>query len=971
MHWGSLPIRKETTNYSIHFYIYTAMANHKIYYLLLFFLLPFSFLGAQNGVADQLLKATFHPSPQSAAYARYGEYPVDHSTGVPKIEIPIYTLNTGDYELPISISYHASGIKVLDVSGPVGLGWTLNAGGVITRTVCGAPDFEGFNYRMFFKSKADVEKRLSESAMEPRLWNRVFAGVPEYDSESDRYSYNFAGKAGMFRYNVYNETPFTIPHEPIKIERTSKGYKVIDTDGTTYYFEAKESCRSPQMNIYTSAWYLTKIETAGRKNVITLSYTPGDSYIIRYRSQFLHKGNVVTYSEGMGQDYVANETTGNFGGDVSMPIYLYQVPMLSSISWNNVNITFSYAKDRLDTQKERLTSITVKDNNSTVKHVTFNNNAYFGNHSSNYRMKLGSLSMKGNTTNTIADNYTFSYDTSTPPDHYNASNAGAPANSYCREDYWGYYNGTQNYNMIPDGVFPASGLADRNASPLHMQMCMLKTIQYPTGGSTTFNFETNRTGAYSYIGGLRVAEIINKDHNGTILEQKTYEYGRGEATMEILNELFSYEDYFLYFIRQANGAYQCRGNLHQIAVASPILPLTGWSGSPVFYNEVTEYKGLRSANVGKTVYRFTQDFESSYPGAEEEDVPVPVPLRFYSGLYNNDEGLVPALLKEKTLYKNNNGTYVKQLSEEYEYTELVPPNDSISIGVRLGRLGIGVIYYENVLSSCAPYSSLDEFYNSIVYTNVRGYRKLRKLTSVKTTDYERNVVATRTYQYDPQLRCLQPITETTTNSDEDNYTTKTYYPFQQAGTVYSNMTAKNYVDTPIKKEKYCNSALLSTDLTTYQQVGDKFLPDNISQQKGNNVSRVLVRCERYDSKGNPQYLTTLDNRKIVILWGYNYRYPIARIEGLTYSEVTAKVSESTISSIASGTAPTQAQLDNIRSSLSNALVTTYTYAPSVGITTETAPNGYKKTYSYDVMGRLSQIADTNGTVETYQYQYKQ
>ncbi|MEI3470078.1 MAG: hypothetical protein V8Q76_16275 [Bacteroides intestinalis] len=63
------------------------------------------------------------------------------------------------------------------------------------------------------------------------------------------------------------------------------------------------------------------------------------------------------------KDYVANETTGNFGGDVYMPIYLYQVPMLSSISWNNVNITFSYAKDRLDTQKERLTSITVKDNN--------------------------------------------------------------------------------------------------------------------------------------------------------------------------------------------------------------------------------------------------------------------------------------------------------------------------------------------------------------------------------------------------------------------------------------------------------------------------------------------------------------------------------------------------------------------------------------------------------------------------------
>lgn len=945
--------------------------NHKIYYLLIFCLFPLSFLRAQSGVADQLLKATFHPSPQSAAYTRYGEYPVDYSTGVPKIEIPIYTLNTGDYELPISISYHASGIKVLDVSGPVGLGWTLNAGGVITRTVCGMPDYEGSNYRMFFKNMKDVERNLSQSAMEPMLWNRVFANAPEYDYESDRYGYNFAGKAGIFRYNVYNETPFTIPHEPIKIERTTNGYKIIDTDGTTYHFEAKELCFSPTLYSYSSAWYLTKIETAGRKNVITLSYTTGDTYTIRYRSQYLHRGNEVTYSQGTGQQYIAHETNGGFGGEVSMPRYSYNVPMLSSICWNNVNITFSYTKDRLDTQKERLNSITVKDNNSIVRYVTFNNNMYFGSRPSNYRMRLAGLSIKGNTTDGITDNYVFSYDATTPPEHYNAALTGNASETYCREDYWGYYNGTQNYNMIPTGVFPSSGLADRAASPLYMQMCILKSIQYPTGGSTTFNYETNRTGTKSYIGGLRIMEIINKDHNGIILEQKTYEYELEEATMEILDELFAYDDYFLYFIRQENGAYQSIGKLHQIAVASPILPLTGWSGSPVFYGKVTEYSGNKSFNTGKTVYKFIQDFESSYPGAEIYDTPIPIPLRFYSGLYNNDEGTVPALLKEKTFFKNDNGTYVKQLTEEYEYTELVPPHDSISIGVRLGRMGIGVIYYENSPSSCAPYASMDEFYNSIVYTEVRGYRKLRKLTSVKTTDHERNVVTTRTYQYDPQLRNLQPITAVTVNSDGDNYTTKTYYPFQQTGTVYSNMVANNYVDTPIKKEEYCNSALLSTDLTAYLQTGEKFLPASISRQKGNNANRTLVHYEKYDSKGNPQYLTTSDNRKIVILWGYNHRYPIAHIEGLTYSEVSMKIGERTISSMASGIAPTQVQMNNIRSLLPNALVTTYTYIPSVGIATETTPNGYKKTYSYDAMGRLKQIADTNGTVETYQYQYKQ
>ena len=45
-----------------------------------------------RSVSDDLLKSVVHPSPQAAAYARYGEYPVDYSTGVPKIEIPLYTL---------------------------------------------------------------------------------------------------------------------------------------------------------------------------------------------------------------------------------------------------------------------------------------------------------------------------------------------------------------------------------------------------------------------------------------------------------------------------------------------------------------------------------------------------------------------------------------------------------------------------------------------------------------------------------------------------------------------------------------------------------------------------------------------------------------------------------------------------------------------------------------------------------------
>lgn len=948
------------------------MKKYKISFLFLALMFPFFSLWAQSSssIANQLIKSITHPSPQSAGYARYGEYPVDHSTGVPKIEIPLYTLNTGDYKLPISISYHASGIKALDISSPVGLGWTLNAGGVISRTVCGMPDYEGLGYEMFFKNKSDVAKRLwGAGAMNTHNWNRVFAGSPEYDYQSDRYSYNFAGKSGLFRYDVYSEKPFTIPHNPIKIERTTNGYKVTDTDGTIYHFESDERCWSPAMVDYVSAWYLTKIETANRKNIINFTYEKGDSYKIRYRSQYLHKGNIITYEQGVGQIYIPHESIGSYDGDISLQNYSYRVPMLKSITWNNVSIAFAYAKDRLDSQKERLTSITVNDGSTTVKHVTFNNNSYFGSTASNYRLKLNSLAIKGSTTGSIADNYSFTYNPIAPPNHYNNGYVMA-ADTYCCEDYWGYYNGMLNYHMIPTGIFPNQNMANRNASSESMAMCVLQTIKYPTGGTTTFELETNRIGN-SYVGGLRVARIVNKDSDGSILEQKTYEYLSGNTSMDPTDDLFSYNDDFYYFIRQGNGAYQSIACPHEIAVASPILPLTGWSGSPVFYLDVAEYEGTQAANTGKTIYHFTQDFESSYPGAEEEDVPVPAPLRFYSALYNNDEGVVPALLTTKTAYKNNNGAYVKQLVEEYEYTELVPPHDSISVGIRLDRMGVGVIYYENDNFSSAPYSDQDSYYNSIVYTNVRGYRRLRSLTKVKTTDHERNVTTTHTYQYDSQLRCLKPTIESISNSGGDNYITKTYYPYQQTGSIFNSMTTNNYVDTPVKIEKYCNSTLLSTDQTTYKMIGNFFLPETIQQAIGNGSSRVLVNYEKYDNYGNPQYLTTLDNQKIVILWGYNSRYPVAKIEGMTYNDVVAKVGLSEISSIAATSSLSPERLIQIRGLLPDAQVTIYTYNPSVGVATEIAPNIYRQTYSYDALGRLSKIADDSGVKEIYQYNYKQ
>src|SRR5579871_1126609 len=79
-------------------------------------------------------------SPNATALAKVTDIPVSFHTGVPNIDIPIYTVHEGPLTMPVSLSYHASGIKVMEQSSWVGAGWSLNAGGVITRAVRGLPD---------------------------------------------------------------------------------------------------------------------------------------------------------------------------------------------------------------------------------------------------------------------------------------------------------------------------------------------------------------------------------------------------------------------------------------------------------------------------------------------------------------------------------------------------------------------------------------------------------------------------------------------------------------------------------------------------------------------------------------------------------------------------------------------------------------------------------------------------------------
>lgn len=100
-------------------------------------------------------------TPNAAELGKYGKVPVSYFNGLPNITIPLTELKGKNYDLPVYLTYHAGGIKPDEHAGPVGLGWSLHAGGCINRIVNGLKDEEDGAELAFFKQTHDYGPRPS------------------------------------------------------------------------------------------------------------------------------------------------------------------------------------------------------------------------------------------------------------------------------------------------------------------------------------------------------------------------------------------------------------------------------------------------------------------------------------------------------------------------------------------------------------------------------------------------------------------------------------------------------------------------------------------------------------------------------------------------------------------------------------------------------------------------------------------
>lgn len=539
--------------------------------------LSFSFLAGFCQTPTAELPKVVGPSPNQAAIQKYGDYKVATYTGVPGIDIPLYTINARDLTVPISISYNASGIKVSEEASRIGLGWSLNAGGSISRSVQGLDDLAmhslhpySFDLVGFPQKYVIASHTLSFGAHTYDITNKLGGpGVdPAYpglwaDFEPDIFYYNFLGNSGKFLLKKQDTTAiFEDPSTNMKVKlfitRTpsepvdSCKILITSSDGTMYYFDAFEICTTEGPTTVPSritAWYLTKIQSV-KGTIVSFHYThqnTGTTYTLNTPSDFVYVW------DAQGLDTSRKRTT--------IPHNKYSNVLLSSISFPTGVVSFNYGS-RVDIQGDkRLTSMIVKNYDSlTVKKIDFVQDYFTANASGNNTIDLMPALWGGSSldSNWIKKRLKLTELRETSADsqivlahkfYYNETLL--PLKNSTSRDHWGYFNNAPNGDrMIPSLIWAYPGLtkysippqwecpnpigsfdqnalyaenphkvyknyegSNREVDTTHCKAFALNKITYPTGGSTAFTFESNTYDRKKSFADDKNAELYNYEIN--------------------------------------------------------------------------------------------------------------------------------------------------------------------------------------------------------------------------------------------------------------------------------------------------------------------------------------------------------------------------------------------------------------------------------------------------------------------------
>jgi hypothetical protein len=488
---------------------------------------------AQAQSTAAYIPSVIPPGPNAAMLQKFSDVPVSPYTGTADVNVPIYTIQAKGISVPISLDYHTGGIRLKEQSGWVGLGWALNCGGSISRTIMDQDDFGTMGYTYF---TTQVPQPVGDMALpEPdqpvvdSLLVQINGGEPTipqfydfycsyevnttsgiynyydafangnrtYDMEPDIFNYNFPGHSGKF---ILTRTGQVVlqKQENIQIQFQGMGdsvtFTITDDQGNKYYFNTTETTETATTGAATpiSTWLISKIVTQQQDSIL-FNYTPGggsweEADINEAVNAFCGANQLNTTVQGSPTEY--NDQT------------------LQSIVFSNGQLNFYFDNNRSDLQGgNKLDSVLIYSRNAsgTLTYLKQHNfyysyfNATYASEADSFeycRLKLDSIKEKS-ASGTLPP-YSFIYNNPNP--------GSLSAKDTFSVDHWGYFNGVGNSTFIPtmNTLYnPSSGLdvalptyysysgANRSPNSIYMQTFSLQQITYPTGGSTVFNYQPN------------------------------------------------------------------------------------------------------------------------------------------------------------------------------------------------------------------------------------------------------------------------------------------------------------------------------------------------------------------------------------------------------------------------------------------------------------------------------------------------
>lgn len=950
------------------------------------------------------------------------------------VNIPLMTLKGKGYDLPISLAFYSGDVTCTAEASPIGLGWALVAGGVISTTIKGTEDIE--DYTQDGKDDHHTNSSYIEDNISATFFNDYLDRI-RFNSMPDEYTYSLPGHSGTIEISVDNNNTINrslFPDESYKIEQTESGYCITADDGTKFYFETSEGklTGSWPYNIISTSWFLTRIVT-----------TKGGEFTFHYSEE----------------EYIDLSSTRDLNSDY----VTYRTQRIDSIHSEFGTVTFN-AVNRNDRgsignqtitsgmESKRINQIVQKDENGNfVKGYELDNSDYFKLHENpnetpdnswyNYRLKLSSITQYDSAGNRLPP-YRFTYDymlsksifaytmleTDSCGNYFPYDSWTSSSGPQVYVDLYGGSNGSLPYcsigdqpNAVPSGFTMSSGAS--NAATAGDYFC-LDSIYYPNGTIDAFFYEPHTYGKINntndhYDATIQGRRLASKIRFGSEINQRTdYVYKLHDSNYNALED--------------TNSGVLTNPSIHSATYYTPEYvtsfgwicrasritsgkPFNSFMGPPVCYTEVEEVEKTESSYVlNRTIHYFEPQTvsppvnyvliqpqfafptlikvenliygkKSGYSNGMEVSNDVCYNYTAYPvGEFYNSAILVDKPLKEVFIGKDGKVRSIKQylydtrdcnIGKKYGYRLFSPENSNYTLISKSEYLTRRIRPF---LINTTKYFYDGNECDSICESNGVDYNKGRVACTNNTRGDESNI----TYYFYPD-----DIPNIVGNNSSPELT------------AINGLIEKNIVVDPIKTIVKFNDNVVGGECKNYQMVSDKPLLNSLYKVKNaidiysstptisggtiNYHAELYKEGEviTYDEYHNPMYVKLNNTIDRIYVWGYGGRFPIAVIDNMdnaTFQASTNLKSQilqlETYTKIKTGNICTALRSLNasIRSLLpGSAHITTYTYDPYFGMTSEIDDSNLGTIFTYDSFGRLTTKYDVNyNKLEEYNYHYK-